>query len=175
MHAAAPLLHSRARASKRHVLRSCSGLPASLWGGSVRRRRWAPSCSARQLIEWSAGAPVERQKSASLARCRRRHLGPLDDNDVDPAPSEEVCDSGSNHAASANYDLHDVSTDIYKGAVPAQARFIGYWCPIRNSEGRGLLSMVDPSGASFLRDRLPENSPFRSRIPGSRRESRAWT
>ena len=46
--------------------------------------------SARQLIERGAGAPVERQKSASLARCRRRHLGPLDDNDVDPAASEEV-------------------------------------------------------------------------------------
>ncbi|MET4016624.1 hypothetical protein ABIC10_001714 [Bradyrhizobium sp. S3.2.12] len=59
--------------------------------------------SARQLIERGAGAPVERQKSASLARCRRRHLGPLDDNDVDPAASEDVRDAGSIKCASHDW------------------------------------------------------------------------
>ena len=82
--------------------------------------------SARQRIERGAGAPVERQKSASLAGCRRGHLGPLDDDDVDPAASEEVRDAGSDHAAPANHDPHDVSTDIYRSAAPAQVWFIGY-------------------------------------------------
>ena len=45
---------------------------------------------------------------------------------VDPAASEKVRDAGSDHATSANYDPHDVSTDIYRSAAPAQARFIGY-------------------------------------------------
>ncbi len=50
--------------------------------------------SACQFFQRSVGAPVERQKSASLARCRRRHLGPLDDDDVDPEASEEVGGAG---------------------------------------------------------------------------------
>jgi hypothetical protein len=47
-------------------------------------------------------------------------------NDVDPAASEEVRGAGSDHAASANYDPHDVSTDIYRSAAPDQVRFVGY-------------------------------------------------
>ena len=65
----------------------------------VRQGGVKPETSPRQRIERRAGAPVERQKSASLARCRRGHLGPFDDDDVDPAASEEIRDAGADHAA----------------------------------------------------------------------------
>ncbi len=82
----------------------------------------APPC---HRIERSAGAPVKRQKAAGLAGRRGGHFRPLHHNDVDPAASEEVGGAGSDHAASANYDPHDVSKDTYRSAGPAHVRFIG--------------------------------------------------
>jgi hypothetical protein len=66
--------------------------------------------SARQLIERGAGAPVERQESASLARGCCSHLGPLHNNDIGPAASEEVGGAGPDHSAPTNHDPHDVSS-----------------------------------------------------------------
>src|SRR5260370_17492079 len=81
----------------------------------------APSC---HRIERSAGTPVKRQKAAGLAGRRGGHFGPLHHNDVDPAASEEVGGAGSDHAASAIYDPHDVSSNTYRSTGPAHAPFI---------------------------------------------------
>jgi hypothetical protein len=67
--------------------------------------------ATRQRIERGAGTPVEDEQSARLAGCGGRHLGPFDDEDVDPAAREEVGGAGPDHATSANDDPHDVSID----------------------------------------------------------------
>jgi hypothetical protein len=58
--------------------------------GGVKSK--APS---RQRIERTAGAPVERQEAACLTGCRRGHLGPFHDDDVDPAATEEIGGAGA--------------------------------------------------------------------------------
>jgi hypothetical protein len=103
--------------------RALVGESAIISRGQGGRKLEAPSC---QRIERSAGTPVNRQKAAGLAGRRGGHFAPLYRNDVDPAASKEVEGTGSDQAASANYDPHDISRNTYRSAEPAQARFIGY-------------------------------------------------
>jgi hypothetical protein len=56
----------------------------------------------RQLIERRAGAPVEGQKPAGLAGSRRGYLGPLHDDDLDPAATEEIRCTGADYTAAAD-------------------------------------------------------------------------
>jgi hypothetical protein len=79
----------------------------------------------RQLIERRAGAPVEGQKPAGLAGSRRGYLGPLHDDDLDPAATEEIRCTGADYTAAADYDPHDLSIDP-RGVEPTEAQFIGY-------------------------------------------------
>jgi len=62
--------------------------------------------SARQRIERGAGAPIKRQKSACLAGCCRGYLGPLDDDDVDPAATKEVGRARADYASAADHNPH---------------------------------------------------------------------
>ena len=64
--------------------------------------------SPRQRIERGAGAPVQRQETAGLARGRSGDLSPFHDNDLDPAATEEVGGAGADHAGAADHDAHKV-------------------------------------------------------------------
>jgi hypothetical protein len=62
--------------------------------------------AARQSIERSAGAPIEGQKAARLARRRASDSRSLDDDNIDAAPGQEIGDASSDHAAATDQDTH---------------------------------------------------------------------
>jgi hypothetical protein len=65
--------------------------------------------AARQRIERTAGAPVEREKATRFTGSRASDPGTLDDGNVDTAPSQKIGGASSNHAAAANHDTHLIS------------------------------------------------------------------
>jgi hypothetical protein len=74
--------------------------------------------AARQRIERTTGAPIERQKATRFAGSCASCLGSFDDSDIDAAPSQEVGGARSNHAAAANQNTHLLlrcGTSVYCG------------------------------------------------------------
>src|SRR5262245_54938662 len=63
-------------------------------GGEFGMEREA---AAGQGIEWTAGAPIEREKAAGLAGSRASNLRSFDDDDIDAAPREKIGGAGSDH------------------------------------------------------------------------------
>src|SRR5262245_8291171 len=61
-------------------------------GGKLGMEREA---ATRQGIELTAGAPIERQKTAGLAGSRAGNLRSFDDDDIDAAPREKIGGAGS--------------------------------------------------------------------------------
>jgi hypothetical protein len=78
--------------------------------------------SPYQRIERSTSAPVERQKSACLAGCGSGHLRPFDDDDLNPAATEEIGGACADYAAAANHNAHVL--------------------PLRNKASVSLLSLI---------------------------------
>ena len=65
--------------------------------------------AARQRIERTTGAPIERQKATRFAGSCASHLRSFNDGDIDAAPGQEIGDASSNHAAAANQNTHSGS------------------------------------------------------------------
>ena len=95
--------------AERGILVCGSGVGVSVAASKVIGVRAAlchDTYSARQGVERGAGAPLTRQKSARLAGCCRGDLGPLDDDDVDPAATKEVGRARADYASAADHNPH---------------------------------------------------------------------
>ena len=62
--------------------------------------------AARQRIERATGAPIGGQKATCFAGSCASYPRPFNDDDIDPAPGQEVGRASSNHAAAANQNTH---------------------------------------------------------------------
>ena len=60
----------------------------------------------RQRVERTAGAPVEREETAGLARRCGGDFGALNDGHGDTAAAEEISGAGADHATAADHDVH---------------------------------------------------------------------
>jgi hypothetical protein len=102
----APCCDPLAEAGMAAAPASCHwGLTALIARRSCGRHRRSEQRSV-ESIKRCAGAPVERQEAACLARCRSCHIGPFHDNDINTAATEETAGAGGDHAAPALMSLN---------------------------------------------------------------------
>jgi len=85
----------------------------------LREQRVQRETAPREGIEGAAGAPIEREEAARFARGCACHIRPLDDDNVDPAASQEIRGAGTDDTAAANHYPHALLQRLMAGWIVA--------------------------------------------------------
>jgi hypothetical protein len=79
---------------------------AQIIGPLARDLGMQREAAARESIERTADAPIEREKPTRFAGRSASDVGSFDDSDIDAAPSQEIGGASADHAAAANRNTH---------------------------------------------------------------------